>query len=62
MILRTAMELDQDAAMVFPLGGAIDLALDEFEGGDYDDDIMGFDLDHGEIDENDNESEDSLKV
>ena len=61
MILRTAMELDQDASMVFPLGGAIHLALDEFEGGDYDDDIMGFD--HGERDENDNEeSEDSVKV
>ena len=58
------MELVQDAAMVFSLGGDIDHsgdpALDEFEGGDYDDDIMGFD--HGERDENDTESEDSLKV
>ena len=58
-----AMEFAQDAAMVAALGGDMDHSafLSEFESGDYDNDVMGFDH-NDERDENDNESEESVKV
>ena len=49
--------------MVAALGGDMDHSafLSEFESGDYDNDVMGFDH-NDERDENDNESEESVKV